>query len=120
MLGFGTAYATQKEGAMGDSARAVGEIARVAQIKAKAVNEKHHLMEKSKQLAVQAWTKARALDRQYHILDTAVDVLQFSWRSTKEFCQRHRVVERGVEGTQQVVGWIAEQIDERASARPGR
>ena len=89
LLGFGTAYATQKDGAVGDSARAVGHVARTAQEQAKAVDQKHHLLEKSQHLAKQAWQKARALDRKYHVLDTAVDVVQFSWNATKNFCQRH-------------------------------
>ena len=113
LLGFGTAYATQKEGAVGDSARAVGQVARTAQEQAVAVDQKHHLLEKSKQLAKEAWQKARSLDRQHHILDTAVDVVQFSWRATKNFCQRHRVVERGIQGTRETLGWLAEQIDQR-------
>ena len=114
VLGFGTAYATQQDGVVGDSARTVGQVAQNAKQQAVAASEKHHLLEKSKALAKQAWQKARALDRKYFVLDTTVDVVQFSWAVTKRFCQRHRVVERGIEGTKETLGWMADQIDERA------
>ena len=113
LLGFGAAYATQKDGAVGDSARAVGEVARTAQIKAQAVDQKHNIMSKSKLAAQQGWTQARAMDRKYKVLETTHDVIQFSWRATKDFCQRHRVIERGVEGTKQTLEWLAEQVDQR-------
>lgn len=120
LFGFGAAYATQKEGAVGDSARAVGEVVRTAEIKAQAVDRKHHIVEKSQQVAKQAWTRARAMERKYKILDTTVDMMQCSWKATKDFCQRHRVVERGVEGTKQSLEWIAEQVDQRTTAARSR
>jgi len=113
LLGFGAAYATQKDGAVGDSARALGEVAWTAQIKARTIDRKHHIVEKSKLVAQQAWTRARAVDRKYKILDTTVDMVQFSWKTTKDYCQRHRVIERGLEGSKQTLGWLAEQIDQR-------
>jgi len=120
LLGFGAAYATQKKdgGALGDSARAVGEVARTAHVKAQAVDQKHRILEKSKLAAQQAWTQARAMDRQYKILDTTADVVRFSWKTTKDFCQHHRVVERGIEGAKQTLEWLAEKVDQRmADAR---
>lgn len=119
LLGFGAAYATQKEGAVGDSARAVGQVARTARLQAAAVNRKHGLVEKSKRLASDAWQTARDLDRRHGIIDQTVGFVQYTWRATTGFCQRHRVVERGIDGANQTLGWLAEQIDLNAATGGG-
>lgn len=115
LLGFGAAYATQKPSgtAVGDSARAIGQVARTAQVQACELNRKHQLVEKSKQLARHAWQQARALDERHHILDHTKDFVKYSWNATTEFCQRHHVVERSMQGANHALGWVAQQIDQR-------
>lgn len=55
IAGFGSAYATQKEGVAGDATRALGEVALTAKEKARELNSKHHIVDKSKQVAGEAW-----------------------------------------------------------------
>ena len=110
LLGFGSAYATQKEGAAGDAARALGEVARSASEKAKELDEKHKIVDRSKKAAAEAWEKAQELDRQHHILDQLRELVAFSWRSFADFMKRHRVLERGVEGVGRGFEYVAERV----------
>lgn len=79
LLGFGAAYCTNKEGAAGDAARAVGDVALVAKSKAQEVDEKHNLVTKSKIAASQAWERAKEVDRSHNVLQKSKDFVVFSW-----------------------------------------
>ena len=98
ILGFGVAYATEKQGAVGDTARAVGDVALSVRGKAIEIDDKHNVVGKSKVMAQEAFEKAKEMDRKHHILERTKDLLVYSWTSTVEFFRRNRVVERGVEG----------------------
>jgi hypothetical protein len=110
IVGFGAAYATQKEGAAGDIARAMGDIALTARERAREVDEKHHLVDKSKKLSADMWEKAKELDRQHHILEKFKDFLAFSWKAAVDFTRRHRLLERGVEGVGRGFEFIANNV----------
>lgn len=69
ILGFGTAYYTEKDGAAGDTARAMGDVALSARNKAHELDEKHHIVDKSKEAAHKAWEKAKEIDREHHIVE---------------------------------------------------
>jgi hypothetical protein len=47
LLGFGTAFAFDKDGTAGDAARAIGDVALVAKNKAVEVDAKHNLVKKT-------------------------------------------------------------------------
>lgn len=117
LLGFGTAYATNKDGAAGDAARAVGDVALVAKTKAREVDNKHQLVEKSKVVANQAWERAKELDRQHHVLEKAKDFVQFTWRKMLEINREHRVLERAAEGIGRMMAFALNKISERVNPR---
>ena len=80
LLGFGAAYAsTNTDGAVGDAARAVGDVALVAKEKAKQVDAKHNLVTKSKIAANEAWERAKQVDRKHNVLAKSKDFVVFSW-----------------------------------------
>ena len=113
LLGFGAAYATKRDDAWGDSARAVGHVALTAQEQARAINQKHHVVERSRQAAQQALRRARELDRQHGIRAKTIQALRSSWEATREYVTQHRLVERSVEGTSKAITWIMEQIEKK-------
>merc|ERR1712226_54760 len=88
LLGFGAAYAaTKQDGAMGDSARALGDVALVTQQKAQEIDKRHNILVKTKDFGL------------------------FCFNSTKDFCVRHRLAERTVDATQKAASWASEQIE---------
>lgn len=117
LLGFGTAYATNKDGAAGDAARAVGDVALVAKTKAREVDNKHQLVEKSKVAANHAWERAKELDRRHRVLEKAKDFVQFTWLKILEINREHRVLERAVEGVGRMMAFALSKISERVNPR---
>ena len=83
LLGFGAAYATKRDDEWGDSARAVGHVALTAQEQARALDEKHHIVQRSRTAAQHAWRKAQEFDRKHHILDKTSEFLRTTWEATR-------------------------------------
>ena len=111
LLGFGTAFATKKEGALGDSARAVGDVALVAQEKAKEIDQKHSVVQRCRVASAQTWEKAKEMDKKHHVLAKTQEFAIFCARSIKEFVQKHKVVERSADAVGQAANWATEQIN---------
>lgn len=120
ILGFGAAYAAEKEGALGDSARAVGEVAITVRDKATEVNNKHHVVAKSKVAAAEAFENAKAMDQKHNLLERTGKFLVCSWNSLVDFVQRHHVVERSATAAGRGATWAADKISnyDQASAAP--
>jgi hypothetical protein len=110
ILGFGAAYATEKQGAVGDSARAVGDVALSVKEKAIQIDEKHNVVGKSKVMAQEAFEKAKGMDQNHHILERTKALFEYSWNSTVDFFRRNRVLERGVEGVGRSAEWVADKV----------
>ena len=77
VFGFGSAMAADTDGAAGDIARAVGDVAIVAQVKAKEVNDKHHLILRSKAFAADCIKKAQEANHKHRFLTKAKSL--FKW-----------------------------------------
>jgi hypothetical protein len=120
IVGFGTAYATKTEGPAGDIARAMGDIARAIGDKAIELDQKHHLVEKSKDVVVAGWEKAKALDQEHQILVKVKDFVVFSWKETVEFTRRHRLLERGVQGVGRGFEWLFRKLFGNTDSTNGR
>mmetsp|Transcript_11828 Transcript_11828/g.18648 ORF Transcript_11828/g.18648 Transcript_11828/m.18648 type:complete len:217 (+) Transcript_11828:231-881(+) len=118
LFGFGSAYATQKGGATGDAARALGDVAIVAKVKAEELDKKHNVVEKSKKVAAKAWEQAKEYDRKHNVLDQAVEFAKFSWKSLTKFAQDHRLLERGVSGVGRSFEYVADRVTGDANDAP--
>jgi hypothetical protein len=110
IAGFLSAYATEKPGAAGDIARAIGDVALTTRDKACEIDQKHHIVDKSKTAAANAWEHAKELDRQHRILDRFKDFVLFSWRETVEFIRRHMLLERGEETVGRGFEWLIKKM----------
>ena len=113
IAGFGSAYATQKDGVAGDTTRALGEVALATKEKARELNHKHHIVDKSKQVAGEAWAKAQEMDQKHHILEQLKAVLIFSWGALVDFVRRHKLMEKGVDGIGLALEYIAGRVCSR-------
>lgn len=113
LLGYGAAYACKREGAAGDAARAIGEVALVFRQKAKALDDKHRLVEKAKTTASDTLEKAKEADEKYHILERTKTLVVKGFVASKEFVSRHRLIERGVEQVSTAINWAADKLAEK-------
>lgn len=94
VTGSAAAYYSQREGAAGDISRAVGEIGRATGQKAKELNDKHQLVDKSKEAAGQAWKKVQEMNEQHHIDKKAKAAASEAWENLKEFDREHGVLQK--------------------------
>jgi len=111
LFGFGGAFAAErKQGFVGDTARAVGEVAITIQRKAKEIDQKHNVVDKSKVAVNKAWEKAKEVDREHNILDKAKELAVYSWNNTVTFVRQHNLIERGVNGIGKGFCWLIEKV----------
>lgn len=117
LLGFGTAYAFDKDGAAGDAARAVGDVALVAKEKAVEVDAKHNIVEKTKIAANNVWERCKEVDRKHNVLEKTKGFVVFSWTKMLEINREHRVLERAVEGIGRAMAYLLTQISNKLNPR---
>lgn len=110
LTGFGTAYATRHEGASGDAARAVGQLAIEAKQKAKEVDRKHNLVLKGKLAAMEAWERTKALDRQHSLLERTKAFIVWSIQAAQEQNRKHHLMERAAYATGKVISFVATKV----------
>jgi hypothetical protein len=114
--GFGSAYAAKnKVGAVGDCARAMGDVALVAKAKALEVEEKHHVVDNTKQVAAGAWENAKEMNREYNICEKTKDAIVYTGKATVNFTVEHRLLERGVQGMGRGMEFAAENLSANSS-----
>lgn len=113
LVGFGAAHYTKKDGACGDSARALGQVALMARDKAREVNRKHDLVEKGKQVAEEAWDKAKDMDRRHNLLDRTKEFLSASFAALKEANHKYNILERATEAVGKTLTLVATKVNEK-------
>ena len=111
VAGFSAAFAAEtKGGVVGDSARAIGDVALAAMDKAMEIDEKYHVVEASIDAAAQAWEKAKELDREHHLVQKAKDLTIYSSVATVDFVRRHNLVEKSADGIVKGASWVGKRI----------
>ena len=111
VLGFSAAYAAEKQqGVVGDSARAMGDVALSAKAKATEIDNKYHVVQETIAAAGEAWEKAKELDREHKILQKAKDITLYSSAATVDFVRRHNLVERGLISMGKGACWVSDRI----------
>jgi hypothetical protein len=94
VAGGAAAYYTEQEGAAGDISRALGEVATTTGAKVKELNEKHHLLEKSKQVADEAWDKVKDFEVQHHLSEKSKRAAKEAWENAKKLNKEHKIMDK--------------------------
>ena len=99
VLGLGMMYHSQQDGAMGDVARAVGEVALLTRTRFEELNEKHHLVKKGKEAAGKALKKIKEADQRHHHRccckrEKFQRFLAICWKSLVAFENKHHLLGR--------------------------
>jgi hypothetical protein len=76
LAGVGGAYGTTQTGAAGDACRAAGDVALLARDKAFEINNKHDIVNKTKDGANELINTAKEADRQHHIVKKVQEVVR--------------------------------------------
>ena len=105
---------------MGDTARAVGDLALNAREKAKEIDARHNVVERSSTAAQEAWTRAQEMDQEHHYLERGGACAKRIWTSVVSFVQRHNLIERGVNTIGKAVVWTADTIGRKIQERQQR
>ena len=114
--GFGIAYAAKnKEGAMGDCARSVGDVALATKSKAFEIEEKHHIIQSTKQVTANVWENTKEMERQHHVCEKAKDAILYSTKIAVNFTVKHRLIERGAKGLGSGLEYVGEKLSAASS-----
>ena len=94
MAGGAAAYYSQHDGAAGDITRAMGEVAMTTGAKARELNEKHNLVDRSKDAADAAWRKVKEVNQEHSVADRSKVAATSAWENLKEFDRKHNVASK--------------------------
>lgn len=94
VAGGAAAYYSQRDGAAGDITRAMGEVAQTTGAKAKELNEKHHLVDKTKEAADSAWRNLQEINEKHHVTEKSKVAAASVWENLKEFERQHNVASK--------------------------
>ena len=109
--GFGSAYAAKNtEGAMGDCARSVGDVALATKSKALEMEEKHKIIQNTKQVTANVWENTKEMERQHHVCEKAKDAILYSTKTAVDFTVKHRLIERGGKGLGRGLEYVGEKL----------
>mmetsp|Transcript_26678 Transcript_26678/g.78813 ORF Transcript_26678/g.78813 Transcript_26678/m.78813 type:complete len:211 (-) Transcript_26678:80-712(-) len=119
IAGGGTVYAArQRDGTAGDVARAVGDIALTARDKAKELDEKHNVVDKTKAAAGDAWERTKELDAEHHFMQKIKHALAVAYDRTVAFNAEHHVFEKITIAAGTFFHFIAAKVRGETNASP--
>lgn len=110
LLGFGAAYASQKNDTVGGYARSLGDFGVSVKDKAFELDEKHQVVERTSKVAADAWDRAKEYDGKYNLLDLTKDFVISKWQWFVGYVKENRLLERGVEVTGRGYEYVAEKV----------
>jgi len=118
--GAGMAYASTRQGVVGESARGVGNMALAAGSKAKQINEDHKITEKATEVGKAVVGRAKDVDSQYQISDKAKVGISKGLDTAKTVDQKYQVTDKvagGVaKGLQKARAFLAKQQGDAGGA----
>jgi hypothetical protein len=117
ILGLVTMSYTKKEGAAGDTARGLGDVALVAREKAKEINDKHHIVDKSKYAAAEAMGRLKKTKRSEELKEKSKRFFRMCFQHVADYARRRRLVERGSEKLRILVDKLAENLNQTLENR---
>ena len=115
LTGFGAAYvATNNDGPAGNAARRSGDFAIETGSKvgeaAREANEKHHILDKIKDIFNNGWNRVQKFDEEHKIGEKAKESMSGVKQKTVEFEQKHHVMENILEGIQNGVNFLLDKL----------
>uniref|UniRef100_A0A7R9W864 Uncharacterized protein n=1 Tax=Pseudictyota dubia TaxID=2749911 RepID=A0A7R9W864_9STRA len=112
LLGFTTAYASQKKNddRAGHYARSLGDFGVSVKDRALALDAKYRIAERSSEAAERAWDRAKEHDTRYNLLEKTRDATLRTWVLLVKYVQEHHLLERGVELSGRGYEFVANRV----------
>jgi hypothetical protein len=111
VCGTGCVYAVrQHNGTIGDLARACGDFGIKANVMARELDDKHNVVDNTKQAAAATWNKAKTLNQEYQIVEKTKECVKSGVKTGVEFTKEHRLVERTYNGVGKVLSVVVQEI----------
>ena len=106
--------ATQK-GTAGEIARASGDVVISAGDRAKKLDEKHHIVDKTKQSTQDLVQKGKELDEKHHITDKTKKAAGGLVKNAKQFEEKHHIGEKAGKGLKNGLNFLSKQLKPKES-----
>jgi hypothetical protein len=112
IAGFGAAYACREQPgtAVGDVARAVGDIALYSRSKFQELDRTHRFVESTRARALEARRYLQDMDQRHGLVSTAKKFFAWSFCALVGFTKEHRLLERGAEAAYALARWTASTL----------
>ncbi len=115
VVGYGTAYGTTQPGTAGDICRAIGDTGLYIRDKAVELNQRHQILEKTKEGAKETAEKARNPETRKQIVQNTKNVLSSAWVNLREFENKHNLLGQ----TKNFLGEIISSIIKKLRRKEG-
>jgi hypothetical protein len=106
--------ATQK-GTAGEISRASGDVVISAGDRAKKLDEKHHIVDKTKQSTQDLVQKGKELDEKHHITDKTKKAAGGLVKNAKQFEEKHHIGEKAGKGLKNGLNFLSKQLKPKES-----
>jgi hypothetical protein len=115
IAGAGSAYGTTRQSPTGDCTRSMGRMALSCRSKAIEVNEKHHVVEKTKMAAVTCWQKSKDVNERHRMMERTKGCLSSSYQGLKSANRKYRISDRTFEGIGLACTYVNDKVIGEAS-----
>ena len=101
--------ATQK-GTAGEVARASGDVVISAGERAKKIDQKHHVVDKTKKATHDLVQKGKEIDQKHHVVDKTKNAVKGMVEETKKFEKKHHFGAKAGKGMKDGLNFLSEKI----------
>lgn len=98
LAGVGAAYGTTRPTPAGEAARSMGRLAVTCGSKAAELNEKHHIMDKTKRSATTCWKTSKNFVQEQQVVERTSMCLKSMWAGLQKVNEDYRIAERSWQG----------------------
>jgi hypothetical protein len=101
---------TTRTGTIGDLAHACGDFGIKANVMARELDDKHNVVDNTKQAAAATWNKAKSLNQEYQIVEKTKECVKSGVKTGVEFTKEQRLVKRTYNGVSKVLSVVVQEI----------
>lgn len=110
LLGGATGLAATQDGAVGDAAKAVGQVAVICRHKAAELDEKHAISGKLRSACGSCWETTRQVTERHNVAETTQNLVASTVRGVQDANEKHQIVEKTARGIGGVAIYLNNQL----------
>lgn len=110
LLGGATGLAATQDGAVGDAAKAVGQVAVICRHKAAELDEKHAISGKMRSACGSCWETTREMTERHNVAETTQNLVASTVRGVQNANEKHQIVDKTARGIGGVALYLNNQL----------